>query len=43
MIIDEEAAALAKAIETLADERDQMVRELKFAQAHTRARFAISS
>jgi hypothetical protein len=42
-IIEQEAEELAKAIEALADERDRVVEELKFAQAHTSPKFAISS
>jgi len=42
-VIEEEAEELARAIEALADERDRVVEELKFAQAQTSPKFAISS
>ena len=42
-VIEEEAEELATAIEALADERHRVVEELKFAQAQTSPKFAISS
>lgn len=42
-VLEEEAEELARAIEALADERDRVVEELKFAQAQTSPKFAISS